>query len=207
MESKNNLPLVLLTLAVLAGAYFFLSSLWNLNNRLTNVEFAVGLKNQNTSTTDDDTTSSSPKLPILPSPETATSTEISLPTNIFFEASSSPTLLPQTILDVAIESLNKNSDGLVSLSVKISSSRAQSYSAINLNEIFAVIGSQGEVLRPYRLEGRFDSLAPRVSVSGRVFFLLPENQNLIMLRLGYPENASYYEVDFSKKEYRETFLG
>lgn len=128
-------------------------------------------------------------------------------TAIFTEVISSPLLNPQVPLTLTVESVEKAEDGTVTVAFKVLSDKAENYSALSPRDFFEIVNLTGQDQSPLRVEGEFESIAPRSAVSGKVFFKIGADDTSFILRVGTLENARFYEFNFKNRSYKETVIG
>ncbi|MEK7465371.1 MAG: hypothetical protein AAB631_01180 [Patescibacteria group bacterium] len=213
MNTTDKGPyIVLLVFAMLAltGFFFMFDKIGNLQSEVKNLELALQLAEQK------NTASAQPSMPTLPAPtnppapaptSTPTQSTVEIPTAIIFTASSSPLLAPQTSLSVTVESAARAEDGTLTLSIKVFTSQASSYSALDTKSFFELVDLNGDNQSPVAITGAFSSMPPKSAITGTVQFqMLPAKKTgIIQMRTG--DDMKFYEFDFEKRTYRETVIG
>lgn len=216
MERKNTgiyLTIGLIFVFVVVGFFFTFDSIGTLRTDVRNVEMALELANKERQATpveqpikrvdqeSKNTTSSEEQA-------TEVFTNIAtVPTAILMDVQSSPILLPQTNLTLSVESINKNSNNTISINFKIYTSKATGNSSIDPAKIFSIVALDSDNIESFKTNGQFSSIPPKSVISGSVLFRISQAQNTIILQVGYGENTKFYEVNFSEKSYKETFIG
>lgn len=205
----TNLAFLLLIIVLISGFYFILSDLQSIKRSVANLDLNFELLYSN-------------RIPesVIPG-SAATSTEeeereevgrkplegTRIPTAILFNKQSSPALSPQTLLTISLEEVVKGKEGVVTMRVKVFTSRAVSYSAIDLAGVFELVNLEGQNQRPIKVSGALDSMPPESAVNGEVVFKIPADQNSIILQINIEDGINYYRFDFNKKSYEEAILG
>lgn len=189
-------------------------------NLLSNQVSVLNLSNGNESTAVNDgekitstPAATPPKENPVPKNELASpagGSAVEIPASIIFPAVSSPLLLPQSNLTITIEKFVKSpADDTITLNLKIFTNETFSYSALEISGLFALVDlEKGEMQKPARATGSFNSLPPQSATPGQIIFNLDEtSKNIFILKIGADENAKFYELDFNKRMYRETSVG
>lgn len=203
---KYTTMFVIFTLLFIGGFFFVLNKIGTLSTDIQNLKLQLDIS----------------KSQVVPEPaststpvgESATSTSqnndgtsIKIPTAILFETKSSPVLSPQTTLSVTVQDTIRNTDGTFTVDIKIFTSNADGYSAVNPKDIFQVISFEGGNIQAEEVHGQFDSMPPKSATIGSLVFKTdPQNTNVI-LQVGKTSQATFYEFNFAKKTYRETTVG
>lgn len=208
MKNGKTSYVLFLLFAVLVIACFYVvfSQIGGLRADVKNVELQLSLNAQTASTTETATPVSTSIQP-TPSSTPQGAPAITIPAAIIFSAQSSPALQPQTDLTVTVESVAKAADGTVTVTVKVFTSNASSYTALNPNDIFQMISLEGENQSALQVNGNFSSMPPKGSVEGSLTFKIDPTQPTFILQAGTSDNAKYYEFNFSSKTYKGTILG
>ncbi len=201
--------LVIFILLVLTGFYLTLSEIDSLRDDLTNLELALELSNEENNVIGEATSTGNSDTPEDKSPLIKEDKLILIPTAIIFETLSSPLLSPQTKITVTVESVSKAENGTVSINIKAFTNEATAYSALELRDLFELIDldAGGITQKPFNVGGSFDSIPQKSSVSGNVMFKIEPTKNSIILQVSYNGTIKYYELNFSKRTYKETVLG
>lgn len=140
------------------------------------------------------------------SPETPFS-GIVIPTAITFNTTSSPLLLPQAPLTVAIQGATKSEDGILTFSFKVFTYDTASYSALEVRDLFQRIRLSGPEERAMSITGTFTSMPPKGAISGTAQFRVDQKEQSFIFQIGPIDDPTYYEFDFSNKTYKETTVG
>jgi hypothetical protein len=201
--------IVVFALLVLAGFYLIFDKISQLSTETKNLELSFALLQKNSAPA-----AAAPQ-PETPAPQpnpVPTSTPplqegVSVPTAIIFQTKSSSILQPQSDLTVTVDSVGKLGDGTVTVNIKVFSSEAQSYTALEPNQLFALVNLDGDNQQPFNVSGQFSSIPPKNAVTGAVIFKIPTTQQTIILQTGSGDNLKFYEIDFSKKTFKETIIG
>ncbi len=189
---------------VLIGFYFVISEVSDLRNDLKNLELTLeiskkegGVIGEATSTETNDALSPQGGRILV------------IPTAIIFDTISSPLLEPQTKITVTVESISKTENGTVSIDIRAFTSEAAAYSALQPQNFFELIDLEagGKTIKPVKTEGAFSSIPPKSAISGRISFKIDPVKNSIILQINYEDTIKYYELNFTKKTYKETVLG
>lgn len=200
--------LVIFVLVAIVGFYVAFDKIATLSTTISNLQLTQQIKNQGTAST-----------PIpTPAPTTqTTSTNQSavaqpdlvakISTAIIFETNSSSALLPQASTTLTIENISKMSDGSIVADIKAFTSNATSYTAIDPKEIFFVVNTDGNSETATQVNGRFQSMPPKSSVSGQVIFKPSTARDSYIIQVGTGDDTKFYEFDFVKKSYKETVIG
>lgn len=195
-------------LLVLAGFYFVFAQLSDLRTEVKNVELQLSINTQGNQPSPGGavatTTTQTPPQPV------PSGNAIVIPTAIIFDAQSSPALLPQATLAVTVENVTKQTDGTVEVNVKVFSSNASGYTALNPSDLFQVVSLEGDMQGnqlPTTTEGGFNSIPPKSVISGKITFKISPTQPTFILQTGSGDSIKYYEFNFSSKTYKEAALG
>jgi len=204
--SKYTIMFIIFTLLFVGGFLFILNKIGMLSTDIQNLKLQLDIS----------------KSQVVPEPaststpvgESATSTSqnnegvsVKIPTAILFETDSSPVLSPQTTLSITVQDALRNIDGTFTVDIKVFTSNASGYSAINPKDIFQVISFEGGNIEAEEVHGQFDSMPPKSATIGSLVFKTdPQNTNII-LQVGKASQATFYEFNFAKKTYRETTVG
>ena len=130
-----------------------------------------------------------------------------IPTAIIFEAESSPLLSPQTLITITVERVVKKPDGIITIYLKAFTDKANSFSALEVGNLFELVNLSGSNQKPLRVNGKFDSIPPQSSVSGEVIFKIEPAQSTVIFKTDGEEGIKYYRFDFQKKSYEKAILG
>jgi len=211
MDKKKSMGMkiiiAVIVIGVAGGFFFVLNEVSNLRQEVKNLEMNADLSNNEITQ------------PGVPSEKKeATSTDVGttpideedviIPTAILFETRSSPLLLPQTDLNVAIQRVSKeNQTGVMRIYLKVYTSKADSYSALEVGNLFEIINPNGKNQKPLKVRGQFDSMPPESSVTGEVVFKVSPEQNSVVIQIESKEGITYYEFNFEEENYREATLG
>jgi hypothetical protein len=131
-----------------------------------------------------------------------------IPTAITFTTLSSPTLQPQTLVNIAVEQVARSEDGAVTVGLRIFTGEATAYSALDVNNYFALVDlERGEFQLPSEIKGSFGSMPPRSATTGQVIFRGIVKKSKIIIQIGPNDNPKFYEFDFTKGAYKETLIG
>jgi hypothetical protein len=212
---ETRILFAVLILVFFGGFYFILDQINGVRNDLRNLQLSMDLLSKNGPT--QTVTASVPlnpapaptqnSLPPQVNPQTPQAVSL-IPTSIIFETNSSPTLSPQTLITVEVESAAKYSDGTVVLKIKAFTNSAQSYSALDVKSLFQIVNLSGDNNFPASVSSGFDSIPPQSSAEGTVTFKLVDPTSTdIILETGTPETAHFYEFNFSNNSYKETVIG
>jgi len=222
MDNDNkNLYFILFIFAlfIIAGFFLVFNTIGGLQSDIKDLQTIVELNPQKTvsptqsatsSTPDGSASSSVPPLEPAPSPTPAptSGTITSIPAAIIFQATSSPTLLPQTSITVTVQSVSHSTDGTLTVNFKAYTNGATSYSAIDPSTIFQLIDSDtGATRTAGGVNGSFASMPPQSAVSGSVTFTTDPSQTSFILETGTTDTAAFYTFDFTNKTYKETPIG
>ena len=205
-KNKNlYVVLVIFILLVLVGFYLILSEINNLRNDVRNIEFALEISKKENDIIGEATSTETNEDALSQKEERA----LVIPTAIIFETLSSPLLSPQTKITVTIEGVSKSEDGTVRINIKAFTNEATAYSALEPRDLFELLDldAGGVTQKPFNIEGSFNSIPPKSSVSGNIMFKIEPTKNSIILQISYNGTIKYYELNFSKRTYKETVLG
>lgn len=196
---------VIFALFVLSGFYFIFDRISNLKSDIKNLEFSIELLKKDIALTP-------PEAPPLNEPPANTSPppenqEIKIPTAIIFEASSSPLLSPQTKITITIENVAKAPDGTISVNIKAFTAGADAYSALEPRNLFELVNFSGDNQKPIQVNGSFDSIPPKSTISGSIIFKINATQNNLILQIGGTDSVKFFEFNFTRKTYKETAIG
>lgn len=210
MEKDNVLyiALIIVVIAVMAGFYFVFDKISTLSTQVSNMALTLELgKNIQPPAQTAPAVATTTPVASLPASQPAAASGITIATAILFDAQSNPALLPQATTTIEVENVTKNDDGSVQVNLKAFTTNANSYTAIQPKDFFAIVDLNGENVAPSNVEGSFQSMPPKSSVTGRVTFTPAANRNTLILQVGTGDSARYYEFDFTKKSYKETIIG
>ncbi len=214
MERKNVGIYVIASIVVIligTGFFFVFDSIGTLRTDVRNLEMALELANKERQATiviptqkeetQGITTTTTPEQ--IPDATVLTA----VPTAILMDMQPDGTSPSQANLSVSVESINKNSDGTISLNFKVYTNKATGNSSLDPSKIFGIISMDSDNIQPFRINGQFSAMPPKSVVSGSVLFRVSQGQSTIIFQIGSGENAKFYEVDFFKKTYKETVIG
>lgn len=209
--------LFIFALFIIAGFLLVFDTIGGLRSDIKDLQMAVELNPQRTvspgsgqpaaSSSAMGAPSSSIPTP-QPEPAPGNPAATSIPTAIIFQTMSSPTLLPQTSITLAVQSVSRAPDGTLTVSFKAYTNLATSYSAIDPSTLFQVIPTNtGTNQAPNGVNGSFSSMPPKSVVSGSVTFTTDPSKNSVILQMGTADTATFYTFDFAGKTYKETPIG
>lgn len=193
-----------LFILMLVGFYFTLNKLSTLSRDFQNFESQTRLQNQINNFPAATTT---PSEADQSAPTADATSEVVIPTSIIFNASSSPVLTPQTNLTVTVENVAKAQDGTITVNVKIFSSEAGSYSAIDAKGLFELVDLNGSNQNPLSATDSFNSIPPQNAVTGSLTFKTDPRNTTVILQIGGGDQIRFYQFDFVKQNYKEMILG
>ena len=192
--------LLLILLVVAVGGFFMvLNSIATLEGRIENIELGLDLQPAGeviTEGKEDPDGKASPEEGL-----------VTIPTAIIFETQSGVRLQPQKNLPVIVEGVSKSAEGDVVVSLKVFTSEASSYSALEAENLFELLDLTSGNRRPAEVSKIFRSMPPRSVVSGKVNFTVSPDQESIILQINTEGSASFYRFNFETKSYEETVLG
>ncbi len=193
---------LIFALLVLAGFYFVLNKMNSLENDFKNLSASLQIGNE----------AAWDAIEATSTGETVKIGEIkggvSIPTALIFEVNSSPILEPQTKITVTLENVRKSEDGLFTLELKVFTNEASAYSALEPRDLFEIVDLQGgQNQRAVKVEGNFGSIPPKSAASGRVTFKIEPTANKLILQINAAAGQKFYEVDFTKRTFKETSIG
>ncbi|MEK7629806.1 MAG: hypothetical protein AAB432_00275 [Patescibacteria group bacterium] len=208
MEQDNRniyISLFIFALLVLAGFYLVFDKISSLRSDINNLELSLQISQKENNL-------APVALPVNNPPTSGPTSTLELqpviiPTAIIFSASSSVNLQPQTVLTITVQSVTKDAEGNLAINVKVFNSQSASYSAIQINNLFAIIDLEGDNQLPVNTTGQFDSIPPSNAISGNINFKTDPTGNTIILQIGSGDNLKFYEFNFVKKTYKETIIG
>ncbi len=194
--------LIVLTVAVLAGFYVIFRQLNVIQQVVLNVPGNVqpSATSTATSTPGNQTPSSTPT-------STPSGGAVSIPTGIIFTVLSSPVLQPQANVTITITSVAQAADGTVTVSLKAYTNQATSYSALNPSDFLQIVNLSGNNETVVSTTGNWSSMPPQGVTTGTAVFKTAPNTNPIILQVGAPSSADYYQFDFTTQSYKQTVLG
>jgi hypothetical protein len=197
--------LIVLTVAVLAGFYVIFRQLNVIQQVVLNVPGNVqpAATSTATSTPGNQTPSSTP----ISTPPEGAAGAVSIPTGIIFTVLSSPVLQPQANVTVTITSVAQASDGTVTVSLKAYTNQATSYSALNPSDFLQIVNLSGNNDTVVSTTGNWNSMPPQGVTTGTAVFKAAPNANPVILQVGAPSSADYYQFDFTTQSYKQTVLG
>ncbi len=132
---------------------------------------------------------------------------VSIPTGIIFTVSSSPVLQPQTNVTVTITSVTQAADGTVTVNLKAYTNQTTSYSALNPADFLQIVNLSGDNETVVSTTGNWNSMPPQGVTTGTAVFKVSPNTNTLILQIGDPTSAEYYQFDFANQSYKQTVLG
>jgi hypothetical protein len=132
---------------------------------------------------------------------------VSIPTGIIFTVSSSPVLQPQTNVTVTITSVTQAADGTVTVNLKAYTNQTTSYSALNPADFLQIVNLSGDNETIVSTTGNWNSMPPQGVTTGTAVFKVSPNTNTLILQIGDPTSAEYYQFDFANQNYKQTVLG
>jgi hypothetical protein len=190
---------------VMLGFYFVASEVSSLRNEVRNLELTLEISKKDSGIIGEAT--STEVNGEVPAPQEERISVI--PTAIIFDTLSSPLLEPQTKITVTVESISKTENGSVNIDIRAFTSEADAYSALQPQNFFELIDLEagGKTIKPVETTGAFSSIPPKSAVSGRISFKIEPTKNSIILQVNYEDTIKYYELNFTKKTYKETVLG
>jgi len=200
--------ILVFALLVLAGFYLVFDKMSTLKDGTSDLELQVKvleLRLQAATTTP----AATPIEPTTPPAPTSTpvDTTPTIQTAIIFNATSGPALQPQTKLTVQVERVTRTADGSLTLSVKVFAGEATSYSAFDPKEVFEIMNLEGDDTKASLVTGQFASMPAKGAVGGTVVFSTDPARSTIILQVGTGDTLKFYELDFTRKVYRETVVG
>ena len=206
--------IVIFALFVLAGFYMMFDKNNTLSTDVKNLELQLALKNQ-TPAQEAKEQDKSPIMPDHTSEATTTPTPaptpelqaIIIPTAIIFDTPSSPLLQPQSTITVTVESVSKTDDGTITLAIKGFTKNATSYTAFEPGSLFELLIPEGENQKPLQVVGQFNSIPPKSVSAGKIVFKIDPSLTTPILQVGSGDATTYYELNFTKKTYKETEVG
>jgi len=207
MEGKGVYATIfVLVIFIIAGFFLVFDTVSDMRGELRNVETALELLKRGGSaeSIQEGVPQEEEKETVV---EEETSLEISIPTAIILETSSSPALLPIVPLTVTVESVVKAEDGIVAVNFKVYTDNALGYTALNPNDIFSVIFPDGSEQNPIKVNGMFESMPQKSMIPGNVLFRISADDTRMLLQIGKGEHARFYDFDFKNKTYKETVIG
>lgn len=211
-RNSTSLYVVILVFAllVLAGFYLVFDKMSALKDGTSDLELqlkVLELRLQAATTTPPAGTPE-PTAPLPPAPtSTPADTTPTIQTAIIFNATSGPALQPQTKLTIQVEHVTRATDGTLTLSVKVFTGEATSYSAFDPKEVFEIMSLEGENTKASLVTGQFASMPAKGATSGTVVFPTDPSRSTIILQIGQGDALKFYELDFTRKVYRETIVG
>ncbi len=195
---------VIFALFVLSGFYFIFDRISNLRDEIKNLELTIELLKKDLAIAPTETPPTNEPPANVPPPANQ---EITIPTAIIFEASSSPLLSPQTKITIAVENVSKAQDGTISVNIKAFTAGADAYSALEPINLFELVNFSGDNQKPLEVNGAFNSIPPKSTVSGNVIFKINSAQNNLILQIGETNSVKFFEFNFTRKTYKETAIG
>ncbi len=204
MRTHKKMYLLIAGLAVVVVILFAIvfMQIGVLNSHVKNLEsnFQIALQSGlSTSTT-----------PIVTSSSTGTSTSpvveegngIVIPTSIAFVATSSPALQPQAPITFTVQDVTQDASGKIFVHISASTDKAQSYSATDPTQYFAIVNLNGPSKQADAVDGAWSSMPPQTTVQGTVMFQLDPSQTSIILQVGDGSSMTFYQFDFQAKTYK-----
>ncbi|MGC9603422.1 MAG: hypothetical protein ABSF47_03050 [Minisyncoccia bacterium] len=203
--------IVILAFLVLGGFYFVFDKLSSLNTEVKNVELNYQLASKGSVTTPAPSTTSTSENGQNNSgnqnPTTPGTSDIVVPTGIIFTVSSTPALQPQSPITITMDNVTKKSDGTIVVTLKVFTSQAGSYSAIDPTNFIQYVSLDSSNQIPTNVSPIFDSMPPKSVVTGTVSFQLDPSKSVIILQVGQGDNPKFYEINFGTGTYKETVIG
>ena len=132
---------------------------------------------------------------------------VAIATAIVFEASSSPALLPRSMVTITVERVVKAPDGIIMVELKAFTKEANSYTAIEPRDFFELVSLEANNEKPFDVRGTFNSIPPKSVASLTVLLRSDPERNSIILQIGVPNNLTFYEFNFVKQTYKEVVIG
>lgn len=197
MQKGIYVFLVVLTVAILAGFYVIFRQL----NVIQQVVLNSPENTQPVATSTASSTIGTSTPPVI-----ATGT-VSIPTGIIFTTLSSPILQPQANVTVTIESVAKSPDGTITVNLKVFTDQAASYSALNPSDVLALVDLQNGNQSVFGTTGNWSSMPPNGVTTGTATFKTNPNVTSVILQVGAPSTATYYQFNFTTQSYKQTVLG
>lgn len=213
---------IILALFMIGGFVVLFLELSDLKNEVNNLQFAaarVAAENppaggavtkpvEETAFVQTSTPASTSTLPAQAGLSAPTSSApAAIPTAIIFEARSSASLSPQTMLTVSVDEVLRTDDGIVTVRFRVYTNRASSYTALEPMDIFQIINLDGENQRPAEAVGTFASIPAKSMSEGYVTFTADRTRSTLILQMGNGDTPTFYEFNFTKKTYKETQIG
>lgn len=210
--SRTAATVMLVGMALLCiGMGFLAFAVSDLKNEVQNLQLALELSARSAATS----------TLVVPAPKTLAGAEEAtvpgepagegpssvIPTAIIFKTKSSPRLQPQTILPVIIERVSKSKSGAVEVAIKVFTSEAASYSALDVAALFELVSLTDANARPSAVRGAFDSMPWKNAVAGSVLFAVPSGEDKVILQIVGSDGPLHYEFDFKTKTYKQVVLG
>ncbi len=197
--------------ALITGFYFITQEMGDIKDGVHNIELSLELMRQQTASAPTSTGIStlSPQEGNFSAPQGAVpeSSSISIPTSIIFYATSSLLLAPQVKLTITVDSVSKDTDGLLTVKLKVFTNEASSYTALEPRDLFEVVLLDSDNLKAIKTFGQFSSMPPKTSISGTLIFKMAPDQSKVILQAKQGTNFVFYEFDLIKKTYKEVTIG
>ncbi len=213
MNNTNNgtvyAVMAVFALVILAGCYGLFEKISTLQNEVNNLSLKVDLLQSSSPIVSDrsPTPTSSPSNNREPEVPPATTTGAVIPTSIIFKTPSSPLLAPQTNITIAVDHLTKKDNGTIEIAIKAFTSEAQSYSALDATNLFALVLFESDNQPPKEVKGSLNSIPPQSSVTASLLFAGDPTKKTAIFQFGEGENAHFYEFNFTTLTYKETIIG
>lgn len=196
----------MMIIALAAGVYFITGEINELATSMKNLEMQMALitkeKTETPTPSEGEEVNEENEETENPSGEPVNK----IPTSIIFSVKSSSALMPRTDLLVAINEVRKLEDGRIALEIRIYSWQANSYSALDTS-IFELVSLTGGNQKPISVTGQFNSIPPKSSITGNIFFRPLENESKIIIQIRADDDLFFYEFDLERGSYEETSIG
>jgi len=133
---------------------------------------------------------------------------LTIDTNISFTTLSSITFNPQSPLEIFVEKINQSENGIITLEVKVSTEKAETYSSLDLKNYFALVDVENNEFKlPTKIKGFFNSMPPKNLIEGEIIFQNFIKKDKIIIQIGPGDDPKFYEFDFDNKNYKEIQIG
>ncbi len=196
-------------IAVLVAFYVAFDEISALDSHVKNVELnlELALKSDVATSTSSSTTPPASTGTTNNPPVVEQGGNITIPTGIVLNATSSPLLQPQAMITLIVQDVAKQTDGKVFVHLKASTEKAQSYSAIDPKEFFQLVSLSSDNQQALAVDGTWNSMPPQGTVQGTIMFQIEPAQTFLILQTGKGEAVKFYQFDFQTKSYKEVVLG
>ncbi|MDO8557400.1 MAG: hypothetical protein Q7R98_02970 [Candidatus Jorgensenbacteria bacterium] len=212
MERKSDAP-IYITIVVfaflVAGGFLLMSDrIGSLSTDLKNTQSQLEMANGSISSpqTGSQQTNTTPVQNVTPQ-QTAPQNSVSIPTAIIFTTQSSPALSPQTSITVTVEDARRETDGTLTLDLKVFTDTASGYSAFDPKSSIEVLNLSGDNIKATEVNGQFASIPPKSAATGNIVFQTDASRNTVIIQIGSGDSMKFYEFNFTKKTYKETTVG